>query len=174
MSAIDSPSAAAFSLSTSMRNCGVSSWPFGRTLTSSWLCAAAPRNWLRAATSASWPRPALSLRKKAKPVAMPSSGIAGGANANANASLICISAPIARPATASACSSGDSRSLQCLRLTNARPLFCPLPPKLKPCTLKTALTASCSFSRKCFSSRSIDCIVRSCVAPTGASTWLNR
>ena len=61
-----------------------------------------------------------------------------------------------------------------MRLTKARPLFWPLPPKLKPCTLKTAFTASCSFSRKCRSSFSIDCIVRSCVAPTGAITWLSR
>ncbi len=120
MSATDSPSAAAFSKSTSTRSCGVSSWPFGRTFASSVLCAATPRNWLRAAVSASCPRPALSLRKNAKPVAMPSSGIGGGAKAKTKASLICDSATIARPATASACCSGDLRSSQFLRLTKAR------------------------------------------------------
>ena len=62
IAAVLSPSAAAFAVSTSMRNCGVSSWPFGRTLASSGLCAAAPSSWLRAATSAAWPCPALSFR----------------------------------------------------------------------------------------------------------------
>ena len=99
--------------------------------------------------------------------------MAGGAKAKAKASLIWPSAAMARPATALTCSSGDSRSLQSFRFTNAMPLFWPVPLKLKPWMEKIAFTASRSFSRKCRSSRSIDCIVRSCVAPTGAITWLN-
>ena len=108
-----------------------------------------------------------------KPAAVPSSGMAGGANANTNASLMPASAIIARPATALMPSSSDSRSLQSLSVTKAMPLFWPLPPKLKPCTLNTDSTVSFSFSRKCCSSFSIDCIVRCWVEPTGVCTWAN-
>ncbi len=173
-SAIESPSDAARRESTSMWNCGVSSCPFGRTLASRLLCAAMPRNWLRAATSASWPRPALSFRKKSKPPARPSSGMGGGANAKAIASLICIRAPIARPATASTCSSAGLRSSQFFRLMNAVAVFCPLPPKLKPCTPNTETTVSFSSSRKCRSTFSSACIVRCWVAPTGVITCANK
>ncbi len=48
------------------------------------------------------------------------------------------------------------------------PVFWPPPAKLKPCTVNTEATASFSLSRKCRSSFSIACIVRSWVAPTGA------
>ncbi|KAG0733295.1 hypothetical protein G6F24_018951 [Rhizopus arrhizus] len=61
---IDSPSEVALAASMSMRNCGVSSWPFGRTLASFLLPAARPSSWLRAATRASWPWPVVSFRKK--------------------------------------------------------------------------------------------------------------
>ncbi|MNV17455.1 hypothetical protein D3C71_1082430 [compost metagenome] len=61
---IDRPSELALATSISMRNCGVSSWPFGRTLASFLLPAARPSSWLRAASNASWPWPLLSFRKK--------------------------------------------------------------------------------------------------------------
>jgi hypothetical protein len=61
-----------------------------------------PSNWLRAATSASWPLPPRSSRRNEKPVAVPSSGIAGGTRAKTNASRTPASAPKARPASACA------------------------------------------------------------------------
>ena len=81
---------------------------------------------------------------------------------------------MARPATALTPSSGDSRSDQSLRLMNAMPLFCPLPPKLKPCTVNSESTVAFSSSRKCRSTRSMTFMVRSCVAPTGVCTMEKR
>ena len=95
--------------------------------------------------------------------------MAGGGNAKMKASLICDSAPIARPVTAITLSAAP-RSLQSLSLTKATPVFWPMPEKLKPCTANTDSTAPASFSRKWFSSRAIDSSVRSWVAPTGPWT----
>ena len=82
---------------------------------------------------------------------MPSSGIAGGAKAKMKASLICISAPIARPATALALSPAPRWS-HSLSLMKAMPEFCAEPEKLKPCTENTDSTAFFSLFRKWSSS----------------------
>ena len=54
------------------------------------------------------------------------------------------------------------------------PLFCPLPPKLKPCTVNSEATVAFSSSRKCRSTCSMTFMVRSCVAPTGVCTMEKR
>ena len=49
-----------------------------------------------------------------------------------------------------------------------------MPPKLKPCTVKTESTASFSFVEEVpLDLVASTCIVRSCVAPTGACTCAN-
>ena len=94
----ETPSALARSRSMSMKSCGASSRPSGRTPARTLLCAAMPSSWLRAATSAAWPLPPRSWSRNEKPVAVPSSGIAGGTSAKTKASRTPASAPKARPA----------------------------------------------------------------------------
>ena len=96
--------------------------------------------------------------------------MAGGDIANAIASLICMSPPIALPAIACALCSLPGRSLQSLSLTKPMPVFCPLPPKLKPCTVKMDSMSSFAVSRNTCSTCFTDSSVRSWVAPTGA--WM--
>jgi hypothetical protein len=104
-----------------------------------------PRSWLRAASSASWPTPARSWSWSWNPVALPSSVIAGGANAKICASLICANALVIRCATAAALRSGASRSSQRLSFTNTRPEFWPRPTNENPLITSADSTESCSF-----------------------------
>ncbi|MNV47021.1 hypothetical protein D3C71_1388760 [compost metagenome] len=173
MSAIDKPSEPALCSSISSRNSGASSMPLGRTATSPGSFISAPSNWLRAAMRASWPRLARSCSIKSNPLALPSSETAGGANANTEALRICDSAPIALLATAWALRPGAVRSPQGLSLTNAKPVFCPLPAKLKPATVKMASTASFCSSRKWCCTWSSTFTVLLCVAPGGNCTMAN-
>ena len=147
-SAIETPSALAFAWSMSSWYSGMSSWPFGRTATRRLSCEAMPRNWLRALISASWPTAPRSCSCTSKPVALPSSITAGGAKAKTIASRICEKAPMARPVIGLTLRSGRLRNSQSLSMTKPMPMFWPLPPKLKPATVKIERVASFSLSMK--------------------------
>ena len=162
------PCALALSRSMSTCSCGASSRPSGRTPASTLLLEAMPSIWLRAATSASWPLPPRSCRRKVKPELTPSSGMAGGLSAKMNASRTPDSAPMARPAMASAVCSAPARSDQSLRVTKDRPAFCPWPEKLKPITATMFLTSGCLSMKS--STFSTTAWVRSSVAPGGS--WM--
>ena len=101
-------------------------------------------------------------------MAVPSSGIDGGASAKMNASRTPINAPNARPASDCDECSGPLRSLQSFSGTNARPAFWPWPEKLKPITLTMLCTSGCLSMKPstCFITSS----VRPCVAPGGSCT----
>ena len=137
------PCAAARSRSMSICSCGASSRPFGRTPASSLLCMAMPSIWLRAASRASWPLPPRSCSRKLKPELTPSSGIGGGLSGKMKASLMVDSAPMARPATASAACCGPVRSSQGLRVTKEMPAFWPWPENEKPITATMLCTSGC-------------------------------
>ena len=122
-------------------SCGASSSPSGRTPARILLLPASPSIWLRAASSAAWPLLPRSWSRNEKPVAVPSSGIAGGTSAKMNASRTFDSAPNARPAMPGAECSGPSRSSHGFRVTNASAAFWPLPEKLKPSTLTICETS---------------------------------
>ena len=148
MSESETPNACAFSWSTSSLNCAVSSRPLGRTLTKlAGCCAAMPSNWLRAWVRASWPSPAWSINSKSKPVAVPSSTMAGILNGMTKPSRILPNSILARWITASALFSSPLRSSHGFRLTKAIPAFCAWPLKLKPLTVKTLSTFAFSFFR---------------------------
>jgi hypothetical protein len=89
------------------------------------------------------------------------------------ASLICMNAPIARPAIAATCCDGSLRSSQSLSSTKPMPAFWPEPAKLKPATVKIEATESASSSRKWRSTVFSTSSVRSWVAPTGSWAWTN-
>ncbi len=124
-SASDSPSAPSFSLSMSSLNCGVSSWPFGRTAVRAGFLAAMASNWLRASSSLSCPTPPLSWSSKSKPVALPSSRTAGGMKAKAMASRNFEKAAIALPTTAFALKSGALPQVPVLELDEGEPHVLP-------------------------------------------------
>ena len=137
------PCAAAWSRLMSTRNCGASSRPLGRTPETTLLCAVMPSNWLRAASKASWPWLLRSCSRRLKPALTPSSGMGGGLSEKMKASLTPESAPMARPATASAPCSAPLRSSHGLSETNDSAAFCPWPENEKPITATMLATSGC-------------------------------
>ena len=61
------------------------------------------------------------------------------------ASRMLCSAPVARPASDMALSSGLVRSPQSFRVAKASAMFCPVPEKLKPTMLTMLATSGCSI-----------------------------
>ena len=167
-------SARAFSSSISIWYCGSSDKPLGRTMASCGVCAAMPSIWLRACINTSWPTPPLSCRKKSKPVALPSSTIAGGITGITIASFNWLTNPQVRPCKAFRCWCGLVRSVNGFSSTNSKPEFCPRPAKLKPFTAITLLTVSFSFSNKCWVTACSTWSVRAAVAFGGSCTCTNK
>ncbi len=124
------------------------------------------------AISCSWPRPPRSWSCMSKPVALPSSRMAGGVNAKTMASVTCDSAPIARRRCAATLRSGAAALVPVLQVDEAqagvlaaageaeagdgeeRRRRCPSRPRGSSCSI-----ASTRLS------------VRSLVAPGGSVTW---
>ena len=149
--------------------------PFGRTPCSTGLLAAAPSSWLRAASSFSWPTPARSINMKSKPVTLPSSITEGGGTTNNMASRTVLRKwALARAATARAFRLAAPRSSQSRSLMNRMDAFWPRPPKLKPLTANTEVTASFSSSSRYLVASSMTALVRSAVAPDGVWIWAKR
>ena len=92
--------------------------------------------------SFSWPSPPRSWSIRSNPVATPSSVTAGGGKAKIMAPRIREKAPMARPATAWAFSSGFCRRSQSFSLTKTIPWFCPRPEKTIPEIAMQEATAS--------------------------------
>ena len=90
---------------------------------------------------------ARSISSKSKPVAVPSSIMAGMLNGKTMASLIWLKATVARLMMDSTLFYRRCALPQGFRLTNAIPEFCPRPLKLKPLTVKTLSTLAFSLCR---------------------------
>ena len=161
------PNAPAWLISKSRLYCAVSSKPLGRTPVKRESCETFFKNSSRALISASCPKPARSCSSTSKPAELPKPRTAGGAIATTRASRILLNLPIALAATACAVLSGDFRSDQSTKRTNARATFCPFPAEPIPETANRLLNTSFSFSRKYCSTCLITCKVRSWVAPGG-------
>ncbi len=173
MSEIDRPSVSALCASICNWNSGVSSWPLGRTATRRGSCESVPSSWLRACISAAWPRLARSCSIRSKPVALPSSATAGGAKAKTRASRMVAKNPKALATTPLTLSASPLRSFHGRSLTKAKPMFWPLPAKLKPATENTPLTASFWSTRKWCSTWRSTSSVRALVAPGGSCASTN-
>ena len=119
------PSAAAFSRSMSSCSCGASARPSGRTPVKHRACCASRATGCAPRAAPSWPcRRAVLQADRLKPVALPSSGIAGGAKAKTMASRMPPSLPMAAPRPPPPCS-GARRSLQSFSVMKAMPAFWP-------------------------------------------------
>ena len=90
----------------------------------------------------------------------------GGCMVNTKPSRIWLNAIMARPVKEAASLPGFLRSLQSLRETKPKPMFCPCPAKLKPCTVMMLATSGCCSMY--FSVCSNTASVRSRVAPGGS------
>ena len=112
---------------------------------------------------------------KSKPVTLPSSITEGGGTTNSMASRTVLRKwALARAATARAFRLAAPRSSQSRSLMNRMDAFWPRPPKLKPLTANTEVTASFSSSSRYLVASSMTALVRSAVAPDGVWIWAKR
>ncbi|MNI68921.1 hypothetical protein D3C73_1246440 [compost metagenome] len=123
---------------------------------------------MRACINVAWPRPPRSCKRNSKPLEVPRPSTGGGSTAKATASLIWLTAMLARSAMELA-EASLPRSDQSLSVVKASAAFWPLPEKLKPRI--TVLSPTPGSVALCASICSTTCTVRFLLAPGG--NWMS-